>query len=254
MILRQHLNDLQNRVDGINSCTCDKHKLEDLVNDFNQLKEKVNKFKSCNCDGNQFNQNLADLQNQIKLLRHRTNIDFNQLTEHVIERPQNTFGHQLTQTFNSMRLILDQFVEVSISPPSLEDVASNTNNVATYIENSVQTLRDRNYENPPMNYIWDVHFREWDEVEYTTPFPAGWRNNRDFDAPPNYLWDFNRMEWIRFTGGEIALSWRDEPDAAIPYLYNSNNIRGRIEWHENEWMWNDSYDNLHDRNWDAPLG
>ena len=90
------------------------------------------------------NQNLADLENQIKLLRHRTNIDFNQLTEQVIERPQNTFGHQLTQTFNSMRLILDKFVEVSISPPSLEDVASNTNNVATYIENSLQTLRDRN--------------------------------------------------------------------------------------------------------------
>ena len=154
----------------------------------------------------------------------------------------------MTQTFNSMRLILDQFIEVSINSPSLEDVASNTNNVATYIENSVQTLRDRNYENPPGNYIQGVNFREWDEVEHSTPFLINWRNNRNWNAPPNYLWDFNRF----VNSDEITEDWRDEENAIIPYLYNSNNIRGRIEWHDNEWMWNDSYDNLHDRNWDAP--
>ena len=259
--LGNQLEILRQKVNAINPCTCNIQRMDDLERDLDILSRIVNGIKSCECNHNDFNSNFNELQNDIKSLRseinnlrYRTNINFNQLAENTFERPAPSMLQHQTQTFNLLRTISNQFVDININAPSVSEINTNTSDLFTFINQSVQVFRDRNWEDAPPYFVWDIRYNEWQDVDINEPYPNNWRNDRNYIAPPNYIRDFNRGDYVRFTSStnNIDENWRNDLNSSIPYAHNSFYTRGRIEWRNGEWVWNSNHDNIHDRNWIAP--
>ena len=263
-VVRQHLFRLEQQVRAINSCTCDKHKLEDLVNDFNVLKQKVDTFKSCNCDGNQIgsieflHKSIADLQNRIfQLYRQidRTKIDTENFQESAFEYIQNNDKKEIsTQMIQNINLIPSNFVEVETFPSALEAISTNTTGLYSLINQSVQTLTDRTWMGTN-SHVYDINLERWIRTGYSG-FPDNWRFDASFNAPGEFIRDINRNEWVRI-GGNHDSSWRRNRHSFEAEQLGSRLRRGKLEFIDGEWVYDSTPDggtdpNLLNREWNAP--
>ena len=226
--LNQFLNDVQLNINNI-------------ITSLNYWADYCSKIKSCNCNqegGGGVNQ--ADINRILQMRDH--------LENHIRDLQNNQNRFIVDRAVGSTQDVFTQTILYKDAIPEIAKQVLEQDKEKQKVD--VQDTSSDRGKHHDDNYVWNVLWKEWEEIIDEFDRPEGWREDRHASVPINYIWDLVHGEWVMIDNvhDNISPTWRYEMDSEyIEYnllkIYE-NDENGYLRWSDRyqEWQWCSYYD------------